>query len=239
LAASLLNDYPGAERRSAGLQQRSFQQFQRYFAGRTRNMWEPDVDYWIFTINFSQRELNAGNWDEHWEACQQTAPLRTISFDGVPYVWVCRAYPHDPAAFAIEHRLDVQLGDHVSLLGYRLSSTEISAGDTLTVTLFWQSDGMLAEDYRVFVHLLGAKGQLVAQHDSAPRQGEWPTWEWRDTEVIEDEHTLVTDASLPGGTYALSVGMYDSLTKIRLPAVGPTGERLPDDRIILPSEVTQ
>lgn len=239
LAARFLNDYPGAERRSAGLQQRSFRQFQRYFKGETRDIWEPGLDYWVFTINVNQRELNTDHWDDRWEICQQTRPLHTIFFDGVPYVWVCRAYPHTPESFDIEHQTDVLLGNHISLLGYKLSSKEISPTVPLTVTLFWQSDGRLVEDYHVFVHLLDSAGQLVAQHDSAPMQGEWPTWEWRDTEVIADKHRIVTNATLPAGTYTLSVGMYDSMTKIRLPVIAPASGRLLDDQFILPSQITR
>jgi hypothetical protein len=127
----------------------------------------------------------------------------------------------------------VQLGDHISLLGYKLSSSEISTGDALTVTLFWQSDGRVINDYHVFVHLLDAEEQLVAQHDGVPVRGERPAWSWRDGEIIQDEHLLITVPTLPADTYTLSAGMYDFTTEVRLPAVSLTGERLPEDRILL------
>ena len=101
------------------------------------------------------------------------------------------------------------------------------------MTLFWQSDSRLSEDYHTFVHLLDAEGRLVAQHDGVPVYGERPTWSWWDAEVIQDEHVLVTDSDLPTGTYTLFTGMYDFPTGIRLPAVGPTGERLPEDSVLL------
>jgi hypothetical protein len=74
---------------------------------------------------------------------------------------------------------------------------------------------------------------LVTQHDGVPVQGERPTWSWWNQEVIPDEHTLLTDVNLPAGTYSLSVGMYDLTTGKRLPAVSPSGERPPEDRILL------
>jgi hypothetical protein len=233
LAARFLNGYPGAERRTAGLQKRFVESFQRDFLGRTRRIGESDVDYWVFAVNANQRRLNADQWENVWEASQRTEPLWSVSFDGVPYAWIYPAYPHDPAVLAIDRRLDVRLGDHISLLGYQLSATQLSAGDTLTVTLFWQSDGRLVEDYRVFVHLLGPDRQIAAQHDGIPVQGERPTWDWRDREVFADEHVLVIDQGLPSGTYALSVGMYDHLTQARLPAASSDGGQLPDDRVVL------
>ena len=105
----------------------------------------------------------------------------------------------------------------------------------LTATLLWQSEARLAEDDHVFVHLLDENGQLVAQHDGVPVHGERPTWSWWDGEVIQDEHTITIDASLPNGTYVLSVGMYDYATGARLPASAPTGESLPSDSVELES----
>lgn len=233
LAARFLSGYPGAEWMTIGLQDKDNQMFHRSFIGSVRSIKQPDVDYWVFAVNSNQRKKKVHLWGDLWEACQQMEPLWSISFDGVPYVWIYRAYPHDPQELAIDRRLDAQLGDHIRLLGYRLNSSAIRAGDALTVTLFWQLDGWLVEDYHVFVHLLGGEGSLVAQHDGVPVEGERPTWGWRDAEVLEDEHTLVTDAGLSGGTYTLSVGMYDYLTGGRLPMAGTGGERLSENRVVL------
>jgi hypothetical protein len=234
LAAHFLNGYPGAERRMAGVHRRLEELSERIFVGRSDGIELPEAEYYVFAINSIQRQNRIEYWGEAWEACQDKEPLWSISFDGVPYVWIYPAYPSNPELFAIDHRLDLQqLGDHIQLLGYRLSSSDISAGDALTVLLFWQSDGRVTENYHVFVHLQSAAGQMVAQHDGVPMQGKRPTWDWRDREVFQDEHVLVTDASLPSGLYTLSVGMYDHLTEVRLPVVGPGGEQLPHDRIVL------
>lgn len=232
LAARFLNSYPRAEQMEAGVQNTANLMFGSNFFGRTRPIDRP-VDYRVFSINDVQREFLIGLWEDSWEACQRTGPLWSASFDGVPYVWICPNYPYDPQAFAIEHRSSVQLGDHIDLLGYELSSSQVTAGDTLTVTLFWQSDGRLVEDYHVFVHLLNVDGDMVAQQDGVPGQGERPTWSWRDAEVLQDEYTLVIEAGQSASIHTLSVGMYDYLTKARLPAITPSGERLPEDRIVL------
>ncbi|MBN1814121.1 MAG: glycosyltransferase family 39 protein [Anaerolineae bacterium] len=232
LAARFLNSYPGAERMEVGVQNMANLMFGSNFSGRTRPIDRP-VDYRVFFINDVQREFLLGLWEDAWATCRQTGPLWTISFDGVPYAWICPNYPYDPQAFAIEHRSSVQLGEHIHLLGYELSSDQVAAGDTLTVILFWQSDGRLVEDDHVFVHLLSMDGDMAAQQDGVPVRSARPTWSWRDAEVLEDEYTLVTDAELLPSTYALSIGMYDYATGVRLPAVTPDGERLPEDRIVL------
>jgi len=70
-----------------------------------------------------------------------------------------------------ERRVDVHIGDHIQLLGYRVDAGESSADDEVRVTLFWQSDGELSKSYHVFVHLVSERGRLVAQHDGIPMWG--------------------------------------------------------------------
>ncbi len=138
------------------------------------------------------------------------------------------------------HRLDVRIGDHIELLGYRLDVDDLSAGGTVNVTLFWRSDGESTRgdcrpSYHVFVHLVNEQGQLVAQHDGVPMEGELPTWSWWKGEVIRDEHSLVLERGFPEGEYALYTGMYDFATKARAPVVTSSGKRLPDDAVLLES----
>jgi hypothetical protein len=160
-------------------------------------------------------------------------PLWSAAFDGVPYVWVCPAYPQSAESFSIDRPLEVSLGDHIELLGYTLSSDTLSAGDALTATLFWQSDGRLTEEYHVFVHLQSADGAMAAQHDGVPVGGKRPTWSWQEGEVFQDVHTLPLLVDLAAGAYTLSVGMYGYPDGARLPALGPDAERLSEDRIVL------
>lgn len=233
LAARFLNNRLGSKQMTVGAHERSHQMFDQYFMGRAQPIEQPNVDYLVFSINSIQRQLDIGLWQDIWEACQNEEPLWSVSFGGVTYAWIYRAYPYDPSAFPIDHRLDVQLEEHSQLLGYRLDSESIQAGDALKVTLFWQSDGQLTSDYHVFVHLLYAEEELIAQHDGVPGGGNRPTWGWRDTEIIQDEHVIFIDQDLPVGKYALSVGMYDFETGIRLSATRSTGESLIENRIPL------
>ena len=231
LAARFLNHQAKADEMTVAVHRGSLV-FRRNFEGATAPIDAPNVDYWVFQINAVQRELAIDRWGDIWDALQRTEPLWSVTFDGVPYVWVYRAYPHTLDSFDIEHQLDVRLGDHIELVGYRLDSDEVSSGDTLAVTLYWQSDGRLTGDNHVFVHLLGSDGSLAAQHDGVPYEGTRATWTWRDAEIVPDEHTLPTSA-LPTGTYRLSVGMYDYSTKDRLPAVSADSGRLTDDSVPL------
>jgi hypothetical protein len=234
LAAQYLNGKPGAGYVTAGVCDHGNLMFRENFLGVTKPINHPEVDYRVFFINDTQRAVRFEHCEDYWHACLEQGPVWTTSFDGVPYVWICQAYPQDIGLYTVDRRLDVQLGDHIDLLGYHLNSTELSSTATLTVTLFWQSDGEITADNHVFVHLLDEEGGLVAQHDGVPGGGQ-PTWSWQEGEVVPDSHRLVVpqEVLFRTGTYTVSVGLYDYGTKMRLPAVMPDGTRLTADRIPL------
>ncbi len=107
----------------------------------------------------------------------------------------------------------LKFGDEIELTGYRASGSE--------VVLQWQALARPAADYTVFVHALDASGKVVAQADSQPRGGDFPTGAWLPGETVLDQHAL----SLSPGTYTLQVGLYELTTLQRLPG-GPLEARL-------------
>jgi hypothetical protein len=232
-AARFLASFPRAEERMIGVHRRYEELFERIYPGRSEGLEDPYIDYYVFGINSIQRQNRLDLWDDAWAVCQDKEPLWTAAFDGVIYAWIYGGFESDPAAFSIDHPLDVQLGDHIHLVGYTLSSPEHSTDPPLVVTLFWQSDGRARRDHHVFVHLLNQEGAMVAQHDGVPADGQRPTWDWRYREMVEDEHPIVVGELQQGETFSLYVGMYDYETKNRLPARGPDGQALPHNRIHL------
>jgi 4-amino-4-deoxy-L-arabinose transferase-like glycosyltransferase len=122
----------------------------------------------------------------------------------------------EPEATAPAVTVGASFGDAVKLIGYDLPAGPWQPGDIVPLTLFWQRQGPVPQDYSVFVHLLDGSGQPAAQTDSAPVGGSRPTSGWREGEVIVDRHGLLLPGDLPPGEYALQLGLY-------LPA---TGERL-------------
>ena len=134
-AARCLNSYPRAESMVVGMQARCRTQFRRDFVGHVRNVEGSEVDYWVFAINPVQRMLNVDLWEETWDRCQRLGALWSTSFDGVPYVWICPAYPYSLDTSEFEHRADVQLGEHIQLLGYRVEPDDLGEQGALTITL--------------------------------------------------------------------------------------------------------
>ena len=103
----------------------------------------------------------------------------------------------------------------------------------VSLTLYWRALRQPADDFTVFVHLLGPAGDVVAQADSQPRANQYPTSIWDAGEQISDMYKLALPADLPRGDYRLQVGMYRLATGERLPAQRANGEVWPDNAILL------
>jgi hypothetical protein len=125
------------------------------------------------------------------------------------------------------------LDDKVQVLGYALSAEEVTPGETLLLTLYWQALSPMDKRYTVFTHLLDGENQIQAQMDSEPQGGGLPTDRWTVGQVVQDNYALVvSDEAIPGD-HVLEVGMYLLETLDRLPLRDPdTGESL-GDRVLL------
>jgi hypothetical protein len=122
-----------------------------------------------------------------------------------------------------------QFGDTIALLGYDLAWT---GGTTAELTLIWHALGAPAEDYTVFVHLLGDDGTCcIWQADRAPQGGEKPTSGWLPGEVIVDRYLIELEAGANGKTFPLEIGFYRPENGQRL-QVTALGQR-PDDALDL------
>jgi hypothetical protein len=128
--------------------------------------------------------------------------------------------------------MDARFGGHLRLHGYQLERLD----GMLQLTLYWQAEQRMQTDYKVFVHVFEpSTGIPVAQDDSMPHRGGYPTRFWWPGEVVEDRIPVSLDAAAPG-FYGLAVGVYDPVTMERIPVTDNTGQLMADGRLILPDE---
>ena len=116
----------------------------------------------------------------------------------------------------ISEPANASFGDQIELMGYDAVVQEGMLG----VVLHWRGIEPPRADYTVFVHLVDANGQVVAQHDGQPQDGAYPSSVWDTNEVVRDEHVLLLPSDLPDGDYFLRVGLYLLETGARLPVDG-------------------
>jgi len=123
----------------------------------------------------------------------------------------------------IGHPLSVKLDDGISLEGYDLAPADVSAGETLTLTLHWRAREAPSHNYQVFAHVLGDDPEPVTQADGPPLMGDYPTSMWAAGESISDPHSILIPEDLSAGRYRLLVGLYDLETMERLSRTDGSG----------------
>lgn len=144
-----------------------------------------------------------------------------------------------PPAGSPAHPLEARLGKAIQFHGYDVvPEGPVRAGGTLTFDLYWEATEKVAQDYTVFVHLLGSfnpatGGPVWAQHDGQPLGGQYPTSHWLVGSVIKDRHVVALPPDMPPGEYQVEVGMYLLSTGERLSVIQPSGVR--GNRILLES----
>ena len=114
------------------------------------------------------------------------------------------------------HLLEANLGDQMRLFGYDLDLNK----ETLDLTLYWEALDQISYDYTIFVHVINANGQIIAQADTQP----WwevpiPTTTWFRGEKLRHHHPITLPGDLPPGDYRLHAGVYYWQTLERLPHI--------------------
>jgi hypothetical protein len=108
----------------------------------------------------------------------------------------------------------------VVLDGYRHPG-KVQAGGVLPLALFWRATRPLPLDYTVYVHLVDAAGNKVAQRDVPPLEGRRPTSAWKPGDLVRDDQDLFVPETVAPGTYRLLAGMYDAATMTPINDAGP------------------
>jgi hypothetical protein len=158
-----------------------------------------------------------------------TAPLDRVTLGYVVVPW--------QDGLDAAKRVGARLGEHVTLAGYEALGSA-SPGTGFDVTLYWEPLQPPGDDYVVFVHLLGADGQLVAGHDGPPMEGRYPTQAWLPGDIVPDVHHIALGPDIPAGAYHLQAGMYRWPSMERLPVWDEDGVEQPDRVVVLqPVEV--
>ncbi len=136
-----------------------------------------------------------------------------------PFLYIGPAYTKPPIVSLDEVPLGVahDFGGKIRLLGYQLDREEVAPGETLGITLYWQGLVEMEEDYYLFIHLLGRRGELVGHEDTYHGWGSYPTSLWRPGEIIADAYRLpISQDALAPSLIRVDVGLYDPDTGSQL-----------------------
>ncbi len=143
-----------------------------------------------------------------------------------------------PAAVdAIHHRVDVDFGPSIRLVGHDLAERRFKPGDVVRVPLYWTARGPVDEGYWQFVQVLDAAGRVVGQVDRLPLDGRYPTLSWLPDWPFRDDVAVPVAADAAPGEASLVVGLYpEGRPMARLPATAggvAIGDAWRMDRLVI------
>jgi len=144
------------------------------------------------------------------------------------------------AALEISPPLPIVFEQPLVLDDVEIVRSRVKRGDVLIVLLYWHASGKIDRNYTVFVHLEDARGNLLAGHDTQPRNGNLPTSHWTPYVPLVDAIVMPIPADVPPGTdYCLRIGVYYLPTMQRLDIVDAQGRPLGDSLTLQPLSVIE
>jgi hypothetical protein len=144
------------------------------------------------------------------------------------------------AALEISPPLPIVFEQPLVLDDVEIVRSRVKRGDVLIVLLYWHASGEIDRNYTVFVHLEDARGNLLAGHDTQPRNGNLPTSRWTPYVPLVDAIVMPIPANVPPGTdYRLRIGVYYLPTMQRLAMVDAQGRPLGDSLTLQPLSVIE
>ncbi len=128
--------------------------------------------------------------------------------------YLAPAYARPPSLTkdqVVPNRVDIRFDSLVTLLGYEINQKAAIPGEPIDVDLYWEVNAQPPGNYLVFLHLMDEANTMVAQRDTHPGLGNFPSSLWRPGDRFLDSIRLY----VPETVYApemgqLSIGLYAS-----------------------------
>ncbi len=137
--------------------------------------------------------------------------LSLVAFFG----YLSPAYSKPPSIegnAVIPNNVNARFDTLVTLLGYELSTDMLRPGDPLDIDLYWEVNATPPGDYLLFVHLTNQEGSIIAQRDTHPGLGNFPSSQWEvGGRFVDTVRVFLPETTYAPATATLSIGLYDPL----------------------------
>jgi hypothetical protein len=170
--------------------------------------WETILDFRLRTVDF--RKLR-------W-----AMPIFMLIVAAVvPFRDIAPTYAAPPTLNAQQlpsdlRRLDVDYGDQLRLIGYRLSEP-LARTDMVEFTLYWECLKPTAADYSIFAIVYGRQLQEVGKRDAYPYHGLYATSQCQPGQIFADPYKIPVDAAADRPTVLRAqIGVKDWMSGVEL-----------------------
>ena len=106
---------------------------------------------------------------------------------------------------------DFIFGESIELLGWRVGDgggTSTSRSPSQKITVAWRALAPIENDLTQFLHVLDENGTGIAQHDTAPLDGSFPTSRWAPGDIIVQRFEPVLSQGQKDLTGDVVIGWY-------------------------------
>jgi hypothetical protein len=127
-----------------------------------------------------------------------------------------QAFDTPLGSLAARRAYTAEFSGGLTLTGYRIINATPLNGEWVHLTLYWTTREPVANSYTVFVHFIAPDGFVTADADGLPRNGAYPTNQWKVGEDVIDPHRIfIPDGAAPA-EYHIEIGLYRAETGERL-----------------------
>lgn len=168
-----------------------------------------------------------------WPATFSAAGLLVVAIAS-PVRYIAPAYAQPPMSIAADplpahSGLPVRFGQAIELIGYRISPAEARPGSLVHLTLDWRCTAPMPDSYKLFVHLLGHKGERLFQIDTIPYRGRFATVLWKPGQTFRDEYDLFITGKARPSIGKVQIGFFPwHDAAVRLPVTAANGQPIGD-----------
>jgi hypothetical protein len=117
---------------------------------------------------------------------------------------------------AIQHPLDINFENKVKLLGYDLDKESVDPGKAITITWYWQCLEPPGSGWRLFTHVLDAKGLSKINKD---REGDirknFQPEHWRKGDFIRDIQKITVPGNWSSSTIEFRTGIWKGSERLK------------------------
>lgn len=121
-----------------------------------------------------------------------------------------------------EHRLDIQFGNQIELLGYDVEPAEPSPGEKIRVTWYWHCKRPLSGEWSMFTHLVDHRTGQMCMGCNYDRESEgnlravYPPGRWKAGEYIRDIQRFTLPSKIPFEEAEIRIGIYQGSERLEI-----------------------
>ncbi|PID86053.1 MAG: hypothetical protein CSB13_04905 [Chloroflexi bacterium] len=148
---------------------------------------------------------------DKWLSLMTNAGMATLTLVAL-FGYLRPAYARPPR-FAVEtavpHPLHAQFDSFIQLHGYDIHPDSVKPGEPIDIDLYWEVTAKPPGNYYFFTHLIDETGTIVAQRDTHPGLGHFPSSQWQTGDrFVESIRLYLPETAYTPATAALSIGFY-------------------------------